>query len=280
MTRINPANATATIKLATFESPNSTWRTLTAFAWYRMAIVLILASIFWGFTKFQIIGGVHPFLAALTLGGYLSASAVIVIATQLRIASGSVLLTAQILTDIVAIVLLMYASGGSRSGIGMLLMVSLAAGTLVSQGRMAYFHAAIATLATLFEQLWQLLYMDALATDFIPSGMLCIGYFVIAGLGSTLAKYAKGAEKIAEKRGVDLANMAQINALVIRDMQDGFVVVDELNVIRQHNPQSTLLIGGLVAATGQALEQVSPQLAQLLSEGEATGRGFFRWCAT
>jgi two-component system, NtrC family, sensor histidine kinase PilS len=261
-----PVNQPASTAFAAFESPESAWRTLTSFAVYRMLFVIALAVIFWGITKFPIIGGAHPFVAAVTLGSYLAVSAMLIIATQLRMPSASIQLTAQILVDIAMIVFLMHASGGSRSGIGMLLIVSLAAGALVSQGRMAFFHAAVAALAVLFEQLWQVLYLDASIAEFVPSGMLSTGYFVIAGLGNTLAKYAKGAEQIAEKRGVDLANLAQINELVIRDMQDGFVVVDEMNIIRQHNPQSQTLIGGLDAATGQPLQIVSPQLANLLAE--------------
>ncbi len=251
---------------AAFASPESAWRTLTAFSVYRMVFVIALGVIFWGITKFPIIGGAYPFIAAVTLGCYLAASAMLIIATQLRVPAANIQLTAQILIDIIMIVFLMHASGGSRSGIGMLLVVSLAAGALVSQGRMAFFHAAVASLAVLFEQLWQVLYLDATIAEFVPSGMLSTAYFVIAGLSNTLAKYAKGAEQIAEKRGVDLANLAQINELVIRDMQDGFVVVDEMNIIRQHNPQSQMLVGGLASATGQELQIVSPQLAKLLDE--------------
>jgi len=256
----------ALVASAAFESPESAWRTLTSFAVYRMLFVIALAIIFWGVTTFPVIGGAYPFIAAVTLGSYLAVAAMLIIATQLRVPSASIQLTAQVLVDIVMIVFLMHASGGSRSGIGMLLIVSLAAGALVSQGRMAYFHAAIAALAVLFEQLWQVLYLDATVAEFVPSGMLSTGYFVIAGLSNTLAKYAEGAEQIAEKRGVDLANLGQINELVIRDMKDGFVVVDEMNIIRQHNPQSQRLVGGLVTATGQQLQTASPQLAQLLAE--------------
>ena len=249
-----------------FESPESSWRTLTSFAVYRLAIVLVLAITFWGFTRFPVIGAASPFVATLALASYLIASVGLIIATQLRVPSAPIQLTTQVLVDILMLVLLMHASGGSRSGIGMLLLVSLAAGALVSHGRMAFFHAAIAALAVLFEQLWQFLYLDATAAEFVPSGMLATGYFVIAGLGYTLAQYARGAEQIAEKRGVDLANLAQINELVIRDMQDGFVVVDEAGMIRQHNPQSTLLVGGLNNAAGKPLSAVSPLLSNMLAE--------------
>lgn len=251
---------------AAFESPESAWRTLTSFAVYRLVIVLLLAIIFWGFVRFPVLGAASPLLAALALSIYMVASVALIIATQLRIPSASVQLSLQVLVDIAMLVLLMHASGGSRSGIGMLLLISLAAGALVTHGRMAFFHAAVAALAVLFEQLWQFLYLEATAADFVPSGMLATGYFVIAGLGYTLAKYARGAEEIAEKRGVDLANMAQINELVIRDMQDGFLVVDEEGTIRQQNRQSASMIGGIDAATGQKLKTLSPQLDTLLAQ--------------
>ncbi len=248
-----------------FESPESAWRTLTLFAVYRLIVVLILAIVFWGFTRFPIIGSASPLIAAVVLGIYLAASIGLIAATQLRLPSATIQLTSQVLVDIVMLILLMHASGGTRSGLGMLLLVSLAAGALVAHGRMAFFHAAVAALAVLFEQGWQFLYQEAAAAEFVPSGMLASGYFVVAGLAYTLAKYAQGAEQVALRRGVDLANLAQINALVIRDMQDGFVVIDEIGVIRQDNPQCATLVGGLSGATGQALADVAPQLAQLLA---------------
>jgi two-component system sensor histidine kinase PilS (NtrC family) len=251
---------------AAFESPESAWKTLTSFAVYRLIVVLVLAIIFWGLHTIPVIGGVSPVLAAAALGVYLVLSVSLLLATQFRLPSATIQLTAQVLVDVLMLTLVMHASGGTRSGIGMLLLVSLAAAALVSHGRLAFFHAAIASLAVLFEQLWQFLYGDASAADFVPSGMLASGYFVIAGLGYTLATYARGAAQVAEKRGVDLANLAQINELVIRDMQDGFVVVDEFGVIRQHNPQSAEIVTGLKSSTGRALEEVAPQLSSLLAE--------------
>jgi two-component system sensor histidine kinase PilS (NtrC family) len=244
---------------AAFESPESAWRTLTAFAVYRLIVVLVLAIIFWGLRAIPVIGGVSPVLAGAGLGTYLVMSVALLLATQLRLPSATIQLSAQVVVDVLMLTLVMHASGGTRSGIGMLLLVSLAAAALVSHGRLA-------SLAVLFEQLWQFLYGDASAADFVPSGMLASGYFVIAGLGYTLATYARGAAQIAEKRGVDLANLAQINELVIRDMQDGFIVVDEAGIIRQHNPQSAEIVNGLKSSTGRALDQVAPQLARLLSE--------------
>ena len=239
---------------------------LALFARYRLVICVILGLTYWGFQRFQVLSPQAPELAGWTLAIYFLAAGGVLAAAQMRMPTVPYHLTGQVVLDVIAMTLLMHASGGIKSGIGLLLLASLAAAGLVARGRHAFFHAAVAALAILLEQSWQLLHNEASGADFFQTGMLAGSYFVIAGLGFTLARYARGAEQIAAARGVDLANLAQINELVIRDMQDGFVVVDEHGIIRQHNLQSEALIGGLDMANERALADTAPALSKLLAE--------------
>ena len=50
--------------------------------------------------------------------------------------------------------------------------------------------------------------------------------------------------KTAAQRGIDVANLEQVNRLIIQDMQDGVLVVDLNGVVRGHNAQVTRLLGG------------------------------------
>lgn len=252
--------------LAGFDSVDSAWRTLRRFAIYRAIIVGLMIAAYWGFPAYPMIGMVAPKLASNALMLYALLAVGLIVLTQLRTPSAAVQLTLQVFVDVTMVVLIMHASGGARSGWGVLLLVTLAAAALVSRGRMAFFHAAVASIAVLVEQGYQILYNDGSVNDFVPPGMLAGSYFVIAALGYTLAQYARGAVQIAERRGIDLANMAQINALVIRDMQDGFVIVDEHGVIRQHNQQSEALVAGLKGAEGRPLKEAAPLLAMLVDE--------------
>ena len=256
----------AAVALEQRPSADTVWPLLILFARYRVVVAVILALMYWGFQRFQVLSPQEPVLAGWTLVLYFIAATATMAAAQARFPAVAYHLTGQVVLDVIAMTLLMYASGGVKSGIGLLLLVSLAAAGLVARGRHAFFHAAVAALAILLEQSWQFLNAGTAASDFFQSGLLAGSYFVIAGLGFTLAKYARGAEQIAEARGVDLANLAQINELVIRDMQDGFVVVDEGGVIRQHNRQSESLVGGLAKANERALADAAPTLAKLLSE--------------
>ncbi len=242
------------------------WHSLTSFSVYRLLIAMLLAVGYWGFGRLQLVGAAAPVLATPVLLAYSMAAVAMFVTAKMRVPSPNVHLTTQVLVDVIGLTLLMHASGGARSGIGLLLLVTLAAAGLVSRGRMAFFHAALAALAVLGEQLLQFWQFDAQAGDFVPAGLLAGSFFVTAALGYTLAKYATGVEKIAEARGVDLANMAEINQLVIRDMQDGFVVVDEQGIIRQHNEQSEEMIAGLKGAVNQQIRDAAPQLAGLLAQ--------------
>ncbi|MBL8511284.1 MAG: two-component sensor histidine kinase [Betaproteobacteria bacterium] len=242
------------------------WRTLTTFTLYRIIVILVLAIAYWGFRRLQAQEIVATLFGVIVLGGYFLMSVALLGGARLRFPTASIHLTTQVATDVIGLTFLMHVLGGVKSGIGLLLLISLAAAGIVSRGRMVYFHAAMAALAVLFEQSWQFLYTDATAADFVPSGLLAGTFFVVAVLGYTLAKYASGAERIAEARGVDLANLAQINELVIRDMQDGFVVVDERGIIRQHNAQSEAVIGKLAGSIQRPLSGCAPQLAEMLEE--------------
>ena len=239
---------------------------LLTFCWLRLALSLVLSLAFWGFTRHQLFGIFEPKIAEIVLISYLAFSVGAIVVARRGLAPMQLQLMVHVLADVSAVVLLMFASGGVRSGIGLLLLVTLAAAGLISRGRMVFFNAALAALAVLYEQTHQVLFYNAPFADFFQSGLLAGSYFAIAALGYTMAKYASGAEQIAQERGVDLANLAQINALVIRDMQDGFLVVDAQGIIRQHNAKCEALVGSIASDGGQSLSDAVPQLAQFYND--------------
>jgi len=147
-----------------------------------------------------------------------------------------------------------------------MLLVSLVSAGLITRGRLAFFHAAIGSLAVLLEQGFQIFRYESPASDFVQSGLICVAFFATAGLGYTLARYARTSEELAAERTIDLANLSQINELVIRDMQDGILVVDSMGAIRQHNPRASQLLGALPAGRKPLLGEFAPDVAKLLDE--------------
>jgi two-component system sensor histidine kinase PilS (NtrC family) len=68
-------------------------------------------------------------------------------------------------------------------------------------------------------------------------------------------------EELADRRGAELADQQRINRQVIRDMQDGVLVVDGEGRIRQYNPRALTLLA--IKAPGDAdLGSFCPALAE------------------
>ena len=252
------------------EADDTTWRTLSVLCAYRLVLAILVGGAFVFLNRFFNLGIVTPSAVVPTVISYTVASLILLVPARLREPSLTLQVTAGIIVDVVAIVMLMYASGGVRSGLGVILLVSLAAAGLITRGRLAFFHAAIAALAILLEQTFQMWRYDAGVQDFVQTGITSAAFFATAGLASTLARYARTSEEIAEERKIDLANLSQINELVIRDMQDGILVVDGNGRIRQNNPRATQLLGPLPAGRWPAISEYAPEIAGLL---EAWRRG-------
>ncbi|MEO7742880.1 MAG: ATP-binding protein [Usitatibacter sp.] len=251
------------------EADDTTWRTLSVFCLYRIVLSLFVGMAFIYLNRFFNLGmqapGVPMSATVLpTIVAYTAASLVLLVPARLREPNLTIQVTAGVIVDVVAIVMLMQASGGVRSGLGVILLVSLAAAGLITRGRLVYFHAAMASLAVLLEQTFQMWRFDAGPQEFVQAGLTSAAFFATAGLASTLARYARTSEQIAEERKIDLANLSQINEIVIRDMQDGILVVDGDGRIRQHNPRAIQLLGPLPAARLAPLAEFAPEIARLL----------------
>jgi two-component system sensor histidine kinase PilS (NtrC family) len=167
------------------------------------------------------------------------------------------------------IVLLLYASSGISSGLGLLLLTTLAGAGLISRGRLTLFYAALASIGILLEQTYEVLKLDVSETQFVQAGLLSASYFAIAWLAHALARYTIASEQLAAQREIDLANMEQVNELVIRDMQDGVLVVDERGAIRQCNTRAERLLGPLTASGDRGLAEYAPALAAQFEEWRA-----------
>lgn len=169
------------------------------------------------------------------------------------------LITLQVVLDILMLTAMMWVSGGYRSGMPVLMMVYLAAAGLVAEGRMVLFFAAMATVAVLTENVWRLT-MGRGAAEFLHVGISCTGFFAIAFTARLLALRAKANESLARQRGEALGQQQAVNERIIRDMQDGVIVVSPGGEIRQANPRASTLLG-MALEEGMRLDAVDASLS-------------------
>lgn len=167
----------------------------------------------------------------------------------------------QITADIVFIILFMFVAGGITSGLGILLIIVIVIASLASNGRLALFYAAVASIGLLLEQSYRMLLDDASATSYTQPAMLSLSCFATAWLAYTLAKRMQHSEALASARGIDIENLSQVNALIAQEMQDGVIVVDDHLNIRHSNIQaSALLAQPIQSATSPTLQQHAPEI--------------------
>ena len=241
------------------------WRPLALFGSYR----ILLAGIF--IASYALLQDTRIWLnydATLYLSfslAYLSFGCLALCLNLWRKPAFSVQLTLLTLLDIGFIILLMYASGGIKSGLGLLLIVTIAAASLISQGRLALFYAAIASIGLLLEQSYQMLIWNEDFGDYSHAAMLSISCFATAWLAHSFSRRASQHAQLASQRGIDLENLAQVNQLITQEMDDGVIVVDQSSNLRHRNRQADLLleVEGQVR-NNQPLKDYAPELAKLL----------------
>lgn len=170
----------------------------------------------------------------------------------------------QVAVDVLYIATLMHMAGGFKSGLGLLVLPYLAAAGLIARGRMTLFHAALATIAILGEETWRNLHYPLYDDSFLPPALLCIASFAVAWLAHRLASLAQASQKLAEQRGLDLANLGQLNQRILQDTSEGVLVVDAENHVRQHNEQLVRLTS-FRFAKDSPLGNHLPELVQLLN---------------
>jgi two-component system sensor histidine kinase PilS (NtrC family) len=235
------------------------WRSLRYYNFYRFALALL-------FVMLAGIVGPRLSLGANNLLLFFSASVIYLIAVllsfmllRIRKPRFTLQLALQVCGDILVLPVLSYASGGIQSNVGLLLLISLAAAGLISRGRITLFFAALASIATLLVQAFAVLHDDVPVAQFVQVGLQCAAYFAVAWMAHSLAKYAVDSQLLAQRRGQDLVGMSEANRLVMRDMQDGILVVDAQGVIVQMNPSAARLLRH-TPMSGESLSASFPML--------------------
>ncbi len=255
-----------TLQTAAPLSQASVWRSISFFNLYRMILagtLLLVPTLFGEMFSLNVRDRMSFFwvAAAYTLMVLMSA-----LAAGFRRPGTPLQLAFQICTDIAAVTLLTYFSGGVQSNLGMLLLVSLALAGMIGRGRITLLFSALASIAMLLEHGYAILTRDAAVAQFLQVGILSTSYFAVAWLAHTLSKYAVASEKLALRRGVDLSNMAEANRLMIQDMPDGVLVVDERGVVRQTNPGAEKMLGYVFPADVKTqLAECSPLLEAMFA---------------
>jgi two-component system sensor histidine kinase PilS (NtrC family) len=243
------------------------WKLLKYFNIYRIAIALAAAGIAVFAGKFPPFGEAYPglFLSTSVVYAILSLTAAFSIHWQRPDFDSQATLLA--FADVTLLTILMHASGGLPSGLGLMLIVAIASTSLVLGKRLTIFYASLASIAVLLEHSWGWLTNNGVTENevmqgFPQVGLFGIGLFATAFFVYLLATRLRATEELAQRRGVDVANLTQLNELVIQRMQSGVVICDAKGDIRLINQAAQKYLGIHPEPDKSAsLNDISPELA-------------------
>lgn len=242
-----------------------TWKPLRLLSFYRVILAGLLLALFFLAPGNSILGHRNPELFGTAAILYFVFSVASGFAARLELPRYFVQVLTSISADILVMVTFIHASGGLDSGLGILLVLTVAAGSLLMPGRMPFFFASLAAVALLAELGYsRLLRSTSEVTDLSRTGLVGIALFTTALLAYLLARRIRDTETLARQRGVDLANLTQLNECVVQHLDFGILVVDENGQIRLGNDMTWTLLNKSSRAGNPGLASVSPELATLL----------------
>src|SRR5258708_33929576 len=204
---------------------DSFWTSLKYFNFYRIVVaaVFLLAALIFG--DALSLGSYDIAIYTYSSVVYLALAVVFHVILRKVPPHFNLQLTLPVVTDVGLIVMLMYASSGIRSGLGVLLRLSLAGAALVSPGTLTLFYAALASIAGLLSPpYWGLLHHSRTANSVQP-GLLSIGDFATALITNPLARRLILNDRLAQQGGADLPDHLRIKKLSITAVPDAVLVV-------------------------------------------------------
>lgn len=172
-------------------------------------------------------------------------------------------LSVQMLVDVAFVAPVMYFAGGVASGLSVILLVSLAAASLVGRGRLVLLYAAMATLAVLAMQVYGIIASNFDVAGIVQAGFISAGFFATAVLARLLGQRVMYNEELARKRGEALDNQIVISRRVVERMQDGVLIVAADGRVLRSNPGAQAMLGLPLEGEIELAQQV-PTLAAAL----------------
>ena len=244
-------------------------RELYFFSLYRVFEAALLALFLFGPTRGLVGTPQHAPLGQVTTVVYILLGVLL-----LAWAGRERALRAQVLVgtfaDIVAATLAMHALPDASPGIALMLLFNIGAAALLLPLRYGLGGAALAAAAMIGEMVWSALRDVSAVRPLAERMMFSVSFLAIAMLTNLLGRQMRASQALAERRGAELNDLAEINELVIRRMRTGVVVVDGEGGLRLANEAALLLLGE--AGEGERnLVMAAPELARRLRKWQQDG---------
>jgi len=253
-------------------SPDAvTRRELYFFELYRLFEAATFTAVCWS-AWFQSQTGVVASSAArfAALGYLLGALALFLLGRRNRRSDVRMQVLFGLTLDLLAAMTALTRVQGLANGVATLLLVNVSSGALLLPPRLAWFFAGISAVAV-FAAFGLTAPDDGVGRYWTEGGMFAATYVAATVLCQMLRREVSASQERVERQEIDLANLTQINDLIIRRMRTGVLVVDADNHVHQVNESAWHLLGNPSPARRE-LGDIAPEIARRLFHWRAGGK--------
>ena len=247
-----------------FKPRSSNWISVRLLNVYRIG----LASIFFSQSfvdQSPLLNIVHLALYSWVSLAFLILSLIWILAAKIERRGFEQQVSLQIYSDTFLIILIMHACGGISSGLGMLLIISMAVTSLLGKQSLALIFASLASLGLLAEYTYSLIYINGYSGNSTQVGILGATLFATAIVTHKLSLGLKSSELLVQQKERDVALLSALNQEIIENLQAGVIILTKQHLVRHINntalqmlntsPDSDLPLGRSQSKIFTALDQ-------------------------
>jgi len=237
------------------------WNLLRLYHVYRLALAgaLLLALV----SDFNLIplGRDDPLLFRWITAAYLLIAIISNLSSYFEWPELAVQGVGYVLLDIAVLFGLLYCSGGVGSGVGILLIVPVLIPYICAPRYLSIVLASLVGLGLIGLELWLgLQENDSIPITLTHSGILALVIMLFSWLGERWIHKASEMTKLANRRGIDLANMSQLNQSILDRLESGILVVEASGAIRHMNAAAWHMLGNPGNWRSKPLRAFAPEL--------------------
>lgn len=246
-------------------------RVYTIYSGYRVLVATILFALHSSGIAIQALGRIQPSLYFITSTSYLAFALIVLALLRINVIerrNNAFLLALTI--DVLALVLMNHASGGLPSGLGFLLLVTVAAGSILLPTQLALLLASLATIGILIGSTASINLSGMSEESLFLAGILGILLFATAGAFCWISRRIHNAQLETELRTRQTRQLQRLNELIIDRMHTGIIVIDDAGQVQLINGAAISLLGGSQSG-------LAPLHHEVLADDTPLGQRLNQW---
>jgi len=236
------------------------WSPLQLYSVYRLILAGIMLAL--GLTESASLqlGTFDNWLFTNATNSYIGITVFGVFLTHFRNPGFSKQLYIHSISDIAFLLAIIYSSGGLNSGLGILLLLPVILPSILRPGQGSLLIAAITVIALLSIEAYLQTQNKNSSFEMFHTGVLSFFIMVISWLAGSWFENASKTAELAKRRGIDLANLSQLNQSILDQLQTGIVVLDQDGLLRHLNPTAWDMLGQPEDWRNETLQVFAPEL--------------------